>query len=56
MANVLLFNMDKTEMRVKQTAGSQAFSYRAEFLWNCLPIHVRDADSVWTHLFSRSYD
>uniref|UniRef100_A0A4W5LFQ7 Reverse transcriptase domain-containing protein n=1 Tax=Hucho hucho TaxID=62062 RepID=A0A4W5LFQ7_9TELE len=47
----------------KQTAGGRAFSYRAPFLWNGLPIHVRDADSVSTfksllktHLFSRSYD
>ena len=47
----------------KQTAGGRAFSYRAQFLWNVLPIHVRDADSVSTfksllktHLFSRSYD
>ena len=47
----------------KQTAGGRAFSYRAPFLWNGLPIHVRDADSVSTfksllktHLFSRSYN
>uniref|UniRef100_A0A8C7MTC0 UV radiation resistance associated gene n=1 Tax=Oncorhynchus kisutch TaxID=8019 RepID=A0A8C7MTC0_ONCKI len=47
----------------KQTAGVRAFSYRAPFLWNSLPNHVRDADSVSTfksllktHLFSRSYD
>ena len=47
----------------KQTAGGRAFSYRAQFLWNGLPVHVRDADSVSTfksllktHLFSRSYD
>ena len=47
----------------KQTAGGRAFSYRAPFLWNGLPIHVRDADSVSTfqsllktHLFSASYD
>ena len=47
----------------KQTAESRAFSYRAPFLWNGLPTHVRDADSVSTfksllktHLFSRSYD
>ncbi|CDQ96715.1 unnamed protein product [Oncorhynchus mykiss] len=47
----------------KQTAGGRAFSYRAPFLWNGLPIHVRDADSVSTfksllktHLFSWSYD
>ena len=32
----------------KQTAGSRAFSYRAPFLWNGLPIHVRNADSVST--------
>ena len=30
----------------KQTAGGRAFSYRAQFLWNGLPIHVREADSV----------
>ena len=30
----------------KQTAGGRAFSCRAPFLWNVLPIHVRDADSV----------
>ena len=30
----------------EQTAGGRAFSYRAQFLWNGLPIHVRDADSV----------
>ena len=35
----------------KQTAGSGAFSYRAPFLWNGLPIHVRDADSVSTFKF-----
>ncbi|XP_071239453.1 uncharacterized protein [Salvelinus alpinus] len=47
----------------KQTAGGRAFSNRAPFLWNGLPTHVRDADSVSTfksllktHLFSRSYD
>ena len=47
----------------KQTAGGRAFSYRAPFLWNGLPTHVRDANSVSTfksllktHLFSRSYD
>ena len=47
----------------KQTAGGRAFSYRAPFLWNGLPTHVRDADSVSTfksllktHLFSGSYD
>jgi hypothetical protein len=47
----------------KQTAGGRAFSYSAPFLWNGLPTHVRDADSVSTfesllktHLFSRSYD
>uniref|UniRef100_A0A673Y2W3 Reverse transcriptase domain-containing protein n=1 Tax=Salmo trutta TaxID=8032 RepID=A0A673Y2W3_SALTR len=47
----------------KQTAGGRAFSYRAPFLWNGLPTHVRDADSVSTfksllktYLFSRSYD
>jgi hypothetical protein len=47
----------------KQTAGVRAFSYRDPFLWNGLPIHVRDAVSVSTfksllktHLFSRSYD
>ena len=53
-----------TVLRIsKQTAGSRAFSYRAPFLWNGLPTHVRDADSVSTfksllktHLFSRSYD
>ena len=32
----------------KQTAGGRAFSYRVPFLWNGLPIHVRDADSVST--------
>ena len=47
----------------KQTAGGRAFSYRAPFLWNGLPIDLRDADSISTfksllktHLFSRSYD
>uniref|UniRef100_A0A8C7TQS6 Reverse transcriptase domain-containing protein n=1 Tax=Oncorhynchus mykiss TaxID=8022 RepID=A0A8C7TQS6_ONCMY len=47
----------------KQTAGGRAFTYRAQFLWNGLPTHVRDADLVSTfksllktHLFSRSYD
>ncbi|CDQ76822.1 unnamed protein product [Oncorhynchus mykiss] len=47
----------------KQKAGGRAFSNRAPFLWNGLPVHVRDADSVSTfksllktHLFSRSYD
>ena len=47
----------------KQTAGGRAFSYRAPFLWNGLPTHVRDADLVSTfksllktHLFSGSYD
>ena len=46
----------------KQTAGGRAFSYRAPFLWNGLPTHVREADSVSTfksllrtHLFSGSY-
>ena len=45
----------------KKTAGGRAFSYRAQFLWNGLPSHVRLADSVSTfksllktHLFSRS--
>ena len=32
----------------KQTAGGRAFSYRAQFLWNGRPIHVRDMDSVST--------
>jgi hypothetical protein len=32
----------------EQTAGGRAFSYRAPFLWNDLPIHVKDADSVST--------
>ena len=53
-----------TVLRIsKQTAAGRTFSYRAQFLWNGLPIHVRDADSVLTfkssfktHLFSRSYD
>ena len=47
----------------KQTAEGRAFSYWTRFLWNGLPIHVRDADSVSTfksllktHLFTRSYD
>ena len=47
----------------KHTAGDRAFSYRAQFLWNGLPTHVRDADSLATyksllktHLFSASYD
>ena len=47
----------------KKTARGRAFSYRAKFLWNGLPIHVRDSDSVSTFksllktlLFSRSYD
>ncbi|CDR10100.1 unnamed protein product, partial [Oncorhynchus mykiss] len=46
----------------KQTAGGKAFSYRAPFLWNGLPTHVRDANSVSTFksllktpLFSGSY-
>ncbi|CDQ75224.1 unnamed protein product [Oncorhynchus mykiss] len=46
-----------------QTAGGRAFSYRAPFLWNGLPTHVRDADSVSTfksllktHLNSGSHD
>ena len=30
----------------KQTAGGRAFSYRAQVLWNVLPTHVRDTDSV----------
>ncbi|CDQ80224.1 unnamed protein product [Oncorhynchus mykiss] len=45
----------------KQTDGGRAFSYRAQFLWNNLPTHVRDADSastfkslLKTRLFSRS--
>ena len=29
----------------KQTAGGRAFSYRAPFLWNGLPTHVRDANT-----------
>ena len=42
----------------KQTAGGRAFSYRAQFLWNGLPIHVRATfqSLLKTHLFSRSYD
>ena len=47
----------------KQTAGGRAFTYRAPFLWNGLPTHVRDADSgstskslLKTHLFSGAYD
>ena len=47
----------------KQTVGGRAFSYRAPFLWNGLPTHVRDANSVSTlksllktNLFSGSYD
>uniref|UniRef100_A0A8K9XAS1 Reverse transcriptase domain-containing protein n=1 Tax=Oncorhynchus mykiss TaxID=8022 RepID=A0A8K9XAS1_ONCMY len=28
----------------KQTAGGRAFSYTAQFLWNGLPTHVRDAN------------
>ena len=47
----------------RQTAGGRAFSYRAPFLWNGLPTHVRDADSVSTFkallktlLFSRPYE
>ncbi|CDQ93976.1 unnamed protein product [Oncorhynchus mykiss] len=32
----------------KQTAGGRAFSFRALFLWNGLPVHVRDANSVST--------
>ena len=46
-----------------QTAGGRAFSYRAPFLWNGLPTHVRDANLVSTfksllktNLFSGSYD
>ena len=35
----------------KQTAGGRAFSYRAPFLWNGLPTHVRHADSVSTFNF-----
>ena len=48
--------------RISKQTGGRAFSYRAPFLWNGLPTHVRDADSVSTfksllktHLFSRSY-
>ena len=33
----------------KQTAGGRAFSYRAPFLWNGLPTHVRDANSASTY-------
>ena len=47
----------------KHSAGGRAFSYRAPFLWNGLPTHVRDANSVLnlksllkTHLFSGSHD
>ena len=29
----------------KQTAEGRVFSYRAPFLWNGLPTHVRDANS-----------
>ena len=37
-----------TVPRISQlTAGGRAYSYRAKFLWNGLPIHVRDADSVF---------
>ena len=32
----------------KQTARGRAFSYRAQFLWYGLPIHVRDTHSVST--------
>ena len=32
----------------EQTAGGRDFSYRAPFLLNGLPSHVRDADSVST--------
>ena len=49
--------------RISKTVGGRAFSYRAPFFWNGLPIHVRDADSVSTfksllktHIFSKSYD
>jgi hypothetical protein len=44
----------------KQTAGGRDFSYIAPFLWNGLPTHVRETDSVSTfksllktHLFSK---
>ena len=47
----------------KQTAGGRAFSNRAQFLWNGLPTHVRNTNSVSTfksllktHLFSGSYN
>ena len=47
----------------KQTSGGRTFSYRAPFLWNGLPTHVRDLKGeteftslLKTHLFSGSYD
>ncbi|XP_078139509.1 uncharacterized protein LOC144539314 [Centroberyx gerrardi] len=47
----------------KKSAGSRAFSYRAPYLWNQLPLTVREANSVKifksrlkTYLFSQSYD
>ena len=41
----------------KQTAGGRGFSYRAQFFWNGLPIHVLTFKYlVKTHLFSGSYD
>ena len=47
----------------KAAAGGRAFSYRAQYVWNGLPVHGRDADSVSTfksllktHLFRMSYD
>lgn len=46
----------------KKSAGSRAFSFRAPYLWNKLPLSVREAGSIEifktrlkTHLFSQSY-
>ena len=47
----------------KKSAGSRAFSYRAPYLWNRLPLTIREANSteifksrLKTYLFSLSYD
>ena len=47
----------------KKSAGHRAFAYRAPFLWNSLPIDIKEANclatfktKLKTHLFSVSYD
>ena len=47
----------------KKSAGERAFSYRAPFLWNNLPIDIRQSDSVEvfksklkTHLFALTFN